>query len=278
LLRDFFLPAGVTFRYKKRYLNPFFVFFNNNLAIMTVLALYNLKGGVGKTAATINLAYLAAAGGLKTLVWDLDPQGSSTFYLNAEPAAKNETKKILTDELDVKEAVQDSTFENLWIIPSDLSARNADLVLDDMKQSRKKLKSLISSLKQFDVIFLDCPPGISLLHDNIFNAADWILMPNIPTTLSIRSYETVTGYFKDNSFDASKIKCFFNMVDHRKNLHHEVMEQFYKDKIFFKSYIPYLSDVEKMGTHQQPVFEFANSSFAAQCFRDLWHEVKKTCL
>jgi len=245
---------------------------------MVSIALYNLKGGVGKTAATVNLAYLAAASGLKTLVWDLDPQGSSSFYLNVVPATKNESKKLLTDAMPVKDAVQDSSFENLWVIPSDLSARNADLELDGMKQSKKKLKSLLSGLKQFDLVLLDCPPGISLLHDNVFNAADWVLMPNIPTTLSIRSYETVINYFNENNLDTSQVKCFFSMVDHRKNLHHEVMQQFYKDKIFFKNYIPYLSDVEKMGTHQQPVFEFANSGYAAQCYRDLWGEIKKTCL
>ena len=245
---------------------------------MVTIALYNLKGGVGKTAATVNLAYLAAASGLKTLVWDLDPQGSSSFYLNVAPTTKNESKKLFTDEMSVKDAMQDSAFENLWVIPSDISARNADLVLDDMKQSKKKLKSLLSGLKQFDLVLLDCPPGISLLHENVFNAADWVLMPNIPTTLSIRSYETVMNYFNENSLDTTKVKCFFSMVDHRKNLHHEVIQQFYKDKIFFKNYIPYLSDVEKMGTHQQPVFEFANSSYAAQCYRDLWSEIKKHCL
>ncbi|WP_153796481.1 ParA family protein [Foetidibacter luteolus] len=245
---------------------------------MAVVALYNLKGGVGKTAATINLAYLSAADGFKTLVWDLDPQGSSSFYLNVSPAYKNESRKLLAGDTDIKEAVQDSNFENLWVIPADMSARNADILLGDMKQSKKKLKNLVGQLKQFDHIFLDCPPGISLLHDNVFNAADWVLMPNIPTTLSIRSYETVAEYFKDNEFDSDKLKCFFSMVDHRKNLHHETMQQFYKDKLFFKNYIPYLSDVEKMGAHQQPLFEFANSSYAAQCYRDLWNEFKKTCL
>jgi cellulose biosynthesis protein BcsQ len=244
---------------------------------MVSIALYNLKGGVGKTAATINLAYLAAADNCKTLVWDLDPQASSSFYLNAKPTAKNESKKLLTGELELTDAVQDSIFENLWVIPSDLSARNADVILDEMKSSKKKLKNLIAEAKKYDVVFIDCPPGISLLHENIFYAADWILMPNIPTTLSIRSFETVMNYFDENGLDKSKVKCFFSMVDHRKNLHHEVMQQFYKDKLFFKNYIPYLSDVEKMGTHQQPIFEYANSSYAAQCFRDLWHEVKRVC-
>lgn len=245
---------------------------------MTVLALYNLKGGVGKTAAAINLAYLSAVDGYKTLIWDLDPQGSSSFYLDVKAVNKNETKKLFAEEIDLEDAVQSSAFENLFIIPADISARNIDTFLSDVKHSKKKLKSLVSQVKGYNIVILDCPPGISLLHENIFNAADWILMPNIPTTLSINSFETVAEYFKNNGLEKSKLKCFFSMVDHRKNLHHEVMQQFYKDKLFFKSYIPYLSDVEKMGVHQQPLFEYANSSYAAQCFRDLWYEVKKVCL
>ncbi|HEY2726609.1 MAG TPA: ParA family protein [Parafilimonas sp.] len=245
---------------------------------MTVFALYNLKGGVGKTAAAINLAYLSAADGFKTLVWDLDPQGSSSFYLNVKANNKNESKKLFEGELDLKDSIQGSAFDNLWVIPADISARHVDTLLSDLKHSKKKIKSLINSLKNFDIVILDSPPGISLLHENIFNAADWILMPNIPTTLSVNSFETVLEYFKNNDLNKSKLKCFFSMVDHRKNLHHEVMQQFYKDKLFFKSYIPYLSDVEKMGIYKQPLFEYANSSYAAKCFRDLWNEVKKVCL
>src|SRR6476660_4735613 len=82
---------------------------------MVSIALYNLKGGVGKTASTVNLAYLAAADGLKTLVWDLDPQGSSSFYLNVQPTTKNESRKLLTDEMELKDATQDCAFEKLYI-------------------------------------------------------------------------------------------------------------------------------------------------------------------
>lgn len=246
---------------------------------MVTLALYNLKGGVGKTAATINLAYLAAKEGYKTLIWDMDPQGSSSFYLGAVSGTKNESKKLLSSEMDLLDAVQNSAYPNLDIIPADLSARHADVLLSEMKQSKKKIASLLSSLKkQYDVVILDCPPGISLLHDAVFGGVDWILMPNIPTTLSIRSFETVTAYCKENGQDLSKLKCFFSMVDHRKNLHHEVMNDFYKDKVFLKSYIPYLSDVEKMGINEAPLETFAASSYAAQCYRDLWKEIRKTCI
>jgi cellulose biosynthesis protein BcsQ len=246
---------------------------------MVTLAIYNLKGGVGKTASAVNLAYLAAKEGFKTLVWDLDPQGSASFYLGCISSVKNASKKLLEGESDLSKAVMPTSYENLDIIPADLSARNADVLLNDMKHGRKKISLLLQSIKKtYDIVILDCPPGISLLHDAVFNAADWVLMPNIPTTLSIRSYETVHEYFEQNAFDTAKLRCFFSMVDHRKNLHHEVMHQFYKDKIFLKSYIPYLSDVEKMGLHESPLETYAHSSYAAQCYRDLWKEVRKTCI
>jgi cellulose biosynthesis protein BcsQ len=209
----------------------------------------------------------------------MDPQGSSSFYLGATASAKNESKKLLISEMDLLDAVQKTAYENLDIIPADLSARHADVLLSEMKQSKKKISTLLGTLKKdYDVVILDCPPGISLLHEAVFAGADFILMPNIPTTLSIRSFETVTDYFKENGLEKNKLKCFFSMVDHRKNLHHEVMNDFYKDKIFLKSYIPYLSDVEKMGIHEAPLETFAASSYAAQCYRDLWKEIKRTCI
>ena len=108
---------------------------------MVTLALYNLKGGVGKTAATINLAYLAAKEGYKTLIWDMDPQGSSSFYLGAEASTENESRKLLSSEMDLLDAVQHSPYENLDIIPADLSARHADVLLSEMKQSKRKIST-----------------------------------------------------------------------------------------------------------------------------------------
>lgn len=246
---------------------------------MTTLALYNQKGGVGKTAATVNLAYISATEGYRTLLWDLDPQGAAGYYFQVETAVKNEGRKLLTNELNIADAVQESGYENLEVVPSDLSIRNADVLLTELKQGKRRLKSALAALKnQYDLVIIDCPPGLSILHENIFTAADWVLMPNIPTTLSIRSFDTVMEFFRESGLDENKVKCFFSMVDGRKNLHHEVMGQFYRDKTFFKNYIPYLSDVEKMGQQMAPVETFAPSSYAAQCFRDLWKEIKKTCL
>ena len=246
---------------------------------MVTIAFYNLKGGVGKTTSAINLAYLAAQEGYKTLIWDLDPQGSTSFYLGASTTVKNESKKVLKGDLDLTETIQPTLYKNLYVIPSDLSARHADVLLSEGKQSKKRLMSLLASLKDsFYLVIIDSPPGISLLHDNIFNAVNWILLPNIPTTLSIRSYETVANYFTEHEFNKEKIRCFFNMVDSRKNLHHETMGFFFQNTQFFKNFIPYLSDIEKMGMNEAPLETFAKSSYAAKCYRDLWAEIKKCCL
>lgn len=245
---------------------------------MKAFALYNLKGGVGKTAATINLAYLASKDGLRTLVWDLDPQGSASYYLDASSEVKKQSKKLLTNEIELGDTMQDTEYENLYIIPADLSARHADVLLNEMKQAKKKFASLISSVKKIDLLMLDSPPGISYLHAAIFSSVDCVLMPNIPTTLSIRSFETVMEYFKEHELETEKIKCFFSMVDNRKNLHVETMAHLFRDNVFFKNYIPYLSDVEKMGVHKAPVETYASNSYAAKCYRDLWNEIKEKCL
>lgn len=243
---------------------------------MVTLALYNLKGGVGKTAGCVNMAYMAAAEGHKVLVWDLDPQGAASFYFKIKPNAKNsDTKKMLGQETELAASIRPTEFQLIDMVPADMSARQADIQLNDMKQGRKRLKTMLNTIKgKYDYVFLDCPPGLSLLHEAVFNAADAIVMPTIPTTLSIRSYSMVKSFIKENHTD-TKLVCYFSMADLRKTLHNETLEAYYRNKDFLKNYIPYLSDVEKMGTHNAPVMEFANSGYAAQCYRDVWKELKK---
>ncbi|MCU0379660.1 MAG: AAA family ATPase [Chitinophagaceae bacterium] len=243
---------------------------------MTTIALYNLKGGVGKTASCVNLAYLAAKDGYRTLLWDIDPQGSATFYFQGKLKLKGGIKKILGAETEITGALQPTGYENLDLVSADTSAKSMDILIGEFMQSKKKLKGILHALQDdYDFVFIDCPPGLSALSENIFHAADIVLLPVIPTTLSIRTYQMVKDYFKEKSLDLSRMMCFFTMVDLRKNMHHETMGELYKDKRFFENYIPYLSDIEKMGSFQAPLEEFARSSYAARCYRDLWEEIKE---
>ncbi len=246
---------------------------------MIVIALYNLKGGVGKTASCVNFAYLAAADGYKTLLWDIDPQGSSSFYYKVKPKTHPGIKKLVAKDANLEEAIMATDFELLDVVPADNSHKSLDILTDEMKGNKNRLKSVIKQLAgTYDFVFIDCPPGLSALSENIFSAADIVLMPVIPTTLSIRTYQMVKDYFKEKDLDMSKLMCFFTMADLRKNMHNEIMEELNKDKRFFQNYIPYLSDVEKMGVHKAPIMEYANSSYAAKCYRELWTEIKEGVL
>ncbi|HTB52067.1 MAG TPA: ParA family protein [Ferruginibacter sp.] len=243
---------------------------------MIVIALYNLKGGVGKTASCVNFAYLAAKDGYKTLLWDIDPQGSTTFYYNVKPKNNMGIKKLISKDVVLESAILATEFDNLEIIPADNSAKSFDIMVEEMKGNKTRLKGILKQLEnEYDFVFIDCPPGFSALSENIFSAADIVLMPIIPTTLSIRTYNMVKDYFKEKDLDGSKMMCFFTLVDLRKNMHNEIMEQLYKDKKFFQNYIPALSDVEKMGIYRKPIEEFARSSYAAKCYSDLWTEIKE---
>lgn len=206
---------------------------------MTTIALYNLKGGVGKTASCVNFSYLAAADGFKTLLWDIDPQGSSSFYYKVKPKQHPGIKKLITKDAHLESAIMSSDFELLDVIPADNSSKSFDIMLEEMKSSKSRIKSVLKQLDgEYDFVFIDCPPGFSALSENIFNAADIVLMPVIPTTLSIRTYNMVKDFFKEKDLDIGKLTCFFTMVDLRKNMHNEIMEELYKDKRFFKTMFP----------------------------------------
>ena len=244
---------------------------------MIVVALYNLKGGVGKTASCVNFAYLAAKDGYKTLLWDIDPQGSTTFYYQAKPKNGQGIKKLISKDSNLDNAILATEYENLEIIPADNSSKSFDIMLEEMKGQKNRLKGILKQLEnEYDFVFIDCPPGFSALSENIFSAADIVLMPIIPTTLSVRTYNMVEDYFKEKNLDIDKLMCFFSMADRRKNLHNEIMEELYKDDKFFQNYIPYLSDIEKMGIHRQPVEEYGRSSYAAKCYSELWTEINTT--
>lgn len=246
---------------------------------MFVIALYNLKGGVGKTASCVNMAHLASGDGFRTLLWDLDPQGAASYYYKTKAGKKSGIKKLLEKNVSLDELVQLSEYEYLDVIPADQSSRKLDILLDEHKDSKKQMKQMLKQARNnYDFVFIDCPPGFSVLADNIFEAADAILLPTIPTTLSIRTYEIVKSYFEEKNLPLEKLMCFFTMVDARKKLHLEVMDGLNKDHRFFEHYIPYLSEVEKMGVEQAPVTAFAPNGRAAQCYKDLWNEIKEGVL
>lgn len=243
---------------------------------MAVIAVYHIKGGVGKTATAVNLSYLSARSAHKTLLCDMDPQGSSTYYFRIRPDSKFNTKKLLKGGKQVDRTIKGTDFPWLDLLPADFSYRNIDIALDDMKKSRQRISRVLKPLrKEYDNIFIDCPPNITLLSENIFYAADYILVPLVPTTLSHLSLKQLYSFLDEIGEPRSKIMVFFSMVEKRKKMHWELMRRLIKKKGVLPSLIPYLADIEKMGLYRQPVNAALPNSNAAIAYADLWKNISK---
>lgn len=244
---------------------------------MNVIALYNLKGGVGKTAGTVNLAYLSALSGHRTLIWDLDPQGATTFYFRVKPKVSGGSKKLLKakGEIPLEEHIRGTDFERLDLMPADFSYRKLDVALDGVKKSDRWLGGILKSVAPFyDTIFLDCPPSISRTSDSVFHSVDALIVPMIPTTLSMRTLEQLSGHLEKQELDTLPVWPFFSMVDARKKMHQDLMAEAMQDPSYFKTTIPYASAVERMGIERNPVAVFAGSSPAAKAYLNLWGEIE----
>lgn len=241
---------------------------------MDVLATYNIKGGVGKTAAAVNLAHLAARAGERVLVWDLDPQGAATFYFRVKPKRKG-GRKLVAGKRALDDAIKATDFDNLDLVPADFSFRNLDLLLDDAGKPERRLRRLLKPLaEEYDRVFLDCAPSISLASESVFRAADALIVPLIPTTLSLRTYDQLLSFATERDFGRLRILPFFCMADRRKRLHREIVDATLADRPeFLRTVVPYASDVERMGVERKPLAAFAPRSPAAAAFTALWEEI-----
>lgn len=242
---------------------------------MKVIACYSMKGGVGKTATSVNIAYWAAKSGIKTLLIDLDPQGASSFYFRVKSSNKNWGKRFFKAYKGLVQQIKASDYENLDIIPAHLSFRNFDTLLSVLNKRKNRLRKILKGFgKEYKLIILDCPPTISNLSESVFTAADVIFVPVIPTTLSERTFDQLNNFFKDNDYSRKSLVPFFSMVQGQKALHKKTMNNMRsRYKKFMKAYIPFSIDVESMGEHQSPVDVYARNKPANKAYFNLWKEM-----
>ena len=243
---------------------------------MKIIAVTNIKGGVGKTTTAVNLAFLCAAAGRATVLWDLDPQAAATYMLRCEAGERVSAKKLIAGKRELPEVVVPSEYPKLDMLPSDLSYRNFDVHLNERKHPTERLLKMSRSLRSlYAALFLDCPPGISLLSENVLRAADAVVVPLLPTPLSVRMLSQLRDFVEANQWTDLALLPFFSMVDRRKSLHHEVIEatraQFPE---LLTTEVPYSSEIERMSLRRAPIAAYAPRSAAAQTYGALWQEIE----
>ncbi|TLS75968.1 ParA family protein [Mariprofundus erugo] len=242
---------------------------------MRVIASYNIKGGVGKTTTAVNLAWLSSREGRRTLLWDLDSQGAAGYCFRVQGRAHG--KRLLRGKSDAGDIIRSTSYDGLDLLPADFSYRNVDVLLHDEKQPLNRLQKVLKPLKQdYDIVILDCPPGLSLLSEAVFRAADMLVVPTLPSILSLRTLKMLIDFRKEHAIKDLQLLAFLTMVDRRKKLHNDVIESSLRAQSWMlEAFVPYASEVEQMAERREPVAAYAPHGRAGTAYMALWQEVCK---
>lgn len=233
------------------------------------IAAYSMKGGVGKTTLAVNLAYCAAVlSGHRTLLWDLDAQGGSAFLLGQQRES-GKARKLFTGKAEPSALAEPTSWPGLDLIAADLSLRHLESELAEADKP-KRLRKLLRTLEPaYDYVFLDCPPGMGEISEQIFRAVDLIVAPVEPTPLALRALDLVDTHLGGLDGRAPDVLPVLSMVDRRKLLHRSMLDQHSGWPA-----IPQASAVERMAVEQAPVLHFARNSPSAKTFAELWRTVE----
>ncbi|AMM20762.1 hypothetical protein AX769_12205 [Frondihabitans sp. PAMC 28766] len=243
---------------------------------MKVIAVYSTKGGVGKTTAAVNLAWEASRD-FRVLLWDLDPQGAATYLLNVKPKVKGGVEALVAKKASLGSAIRRTTFARLDVLPADASYSALDLVLDHAKNSTGRVRAALDTVRSdYDVVLLDCPPGSSLVAENAVSAADLVVLPIVPSPLSLRSVDQVHE-FVASSEGKPPLLAFLSMVDRRKALHRDAVISLPRAVAGMTNIVvPGTVLIEKMGIERRPIGVYAPNTAAAHAFAELWVRIQST--
>lgn len=238
---------------------------------MASIAVYSVKGGVGKTTLAVNLAWCAASiSRRKTLLWDLDAANGSGFLLGIDPKKKRSADSVFADGVDPLKLIQPTGHTNLDLLPADESIRTLDRQLDRLGK-KKRLAKLVEALaRNYDRIIFDCPPVLNELSGQVMRAADLVIVPLPPSPLSARALDVVVEEVRGSGKGHPPILPVLSMIDLRRTLHREAREANPKWPA-----IPLASAIEQCAVERKPVGAFAPRAPAARAFAQLWTAIER---
>ncbi|KGG79577.1 hypothetical protein Y919_11175 [Caloranaerobacter azorensis H53214] len=245
-----------------------------------VIAVFNQKGGVGKTTTNVNLTACLAKKGKKILVIDIDPQGNTTsgFGIN-----KNDVENSIYDSiingLDIKKVIVNTDIENLYLVPSNVELAGAEIELTKKQDRELTLRNVIKDIRNdYDYIFIDCPPSLGLLTINSLVAVDSVLIPIQCEYYALEGVsqlmDTIRLVKKSLNPDLEIEGVVLSMFDGRTNLSIQVVDEvkkYFKGKVY-TTIIPRNVRLAEAPSYGLPVIDYDPKSRGAEAYMELAEE------
>jgi chromosome partitioning protein len=248
--------------------------------LLKKIAVYNIKGGVGKTTTAVNLACMLAKQGLSVLLWDMDPQGGSSYFFNRQNQNDNTHGKLFDRYITIYDVIYATDSYQIDVISND--SQFSDQYMNKASRvaalnfvNHKLIQITLEDVEEdYDVCIIDCSPGRFVLHDNIFHSAHLLLIPNIPAPLSVYCNNMLLHELEGKITAGKTILSFYNMVQPHKNLHKYYLEN-RKDSAgnMLRNYIPFYAEIESITLKKESIFHQLKGFKTNIYYEKLWGEI-----
>ncbi len=238
---------------------------------MAVIAVYSVKGGVGKTTLAVDMAWRSAMkSGHSTLLWDLDPQGGAGWLLGLADSSESSAASVFRKDASPADLIVPSRYAGLAVLRADESMRNLPATLARIGKRKRMVRTAALLSADYARIIVDCPPVLNEVSEQVFAAADLLIVPLPPSPLSARALPMIQAEILANHPRHPPILPVLSMYDARRKLHRDVLSGFAAGW----PVIPMSSAIEQTAVRRAPIGTFAASSEVNARLQRLWDGIE----